>query len=326
MNAKPLVSVIIPVYNHEKYVEQTLRSIMAQTYENIELIVIDDGSPDSSYSVVQRMLPECEKRFVRVVAKTQPNAGSSETINRMLKEAKGEFVYLIASDDLAKPQAIEKEVAFLVAHPDYHLVVGDDEFVDEHGRRCYWGKKRETIYDERKAVYKTFGQRLQKLCKFSFASEKFGSYPMLYVGNHVPNGYLIRRSILDIIPPFSKEAPLEDWFLMLQLAKHGKMKFIDEVLFSYRWHSTNTVRNKDRMEYLVRTTRAYENRLLENTDLSQFVPEVKEVFENGVIAKRQGIPGLFERVTHYSTAGKAKILKVFGIVCQKKVYSLQGQE
>lgn len=322
MTSGALVSVIIPVYNHEKYVADTLRSIMEQTYADIELIIIDDGSTDSSFAVVQAMLPECEKRFIRVVAKTQSNAGSSETINRMLKEVHGEFVYFIASDDLAKPHAIEKEISFLSANPDYHLAVGDNELVDENGKRCYWGKKRKTVYDIKKAKFRTFAERLQKLCRFDFNTEQFGTYPQLYIGNHVPNGYLIRRSILESIPSFNKEAPLEDWFLMLQIAKYGKLKFLDEILFSYRWHSSNTVKNKDYMEHLCRRTRAYENHILETADLSQFVSPVKEVFESGVISKRQGIPYIIERITHYSTRGKSKIWKVFGINLKQATHKI----
>ena len=67
MNTSDLISVIIPAYNHERYVEECIRSIMAQTYRNIELIVIDDGSTDGTFAKLQELKPECEKRFVRVV-------------------------------------------------------------------------------------------------------------------------------------------------------------------------------------------------------------------------------------------------------------------
>ena len=72
----PLVSVLIPAYNHEKYVQDAIKSIMEQTYQNIELIVIDDGSKDSTWQKIQDMKSECEKRFTRVHFETKQNEGN----------------------------------------------------------------------------------------------------------------------------------------------------------------------------------------------------------------------------------------------------------
>ena len=113
IGSNPLVSVLIPSYNHERFVEQTIRSIMGQTYDNIELVIIDDGSTDATWSKIRALLPECQKRFVRVYAKTRPNIGSALTSNELISEAKGKYIYSIASDDLSKPQAVEKQVDFL---------------------------------------------------------------------------------------------------------------------------------------------------------------------------------------------------------------------
>ena len=153
---KNLVSVLIPAYNHEKYVKETIKSIIAQTYKNIELIIVDDGSKDSTWQKIKEMRDKCEERFVRVHFETKENEGTCRTLNKLLSIAQGEFVYLIASDDLAKPQAIEKEVSFLEKNPDYALVLGDNEFIDQNGKTCYWDKKLNNIYDVKKAKYKTF--------------------------------------------------------------------------------------------------------------------------------------------------------------------------
>ena len=66
MNSEDLITIIIPSYNHEDYVEHTIRSAIEQTYRNIELIVIDDCSPDSTCNVVEKLLPECRQRFTKV--------------------------------------------------------------------------------------------------------------------------------------------------------------------------------------------------------------------------------------------------------------------
>ena len=253
----PLISVIIPAYNHEKYVAATIKSIIAQTYNNVELLVINDGSKDRTWEVIQGLQKKCEQRFSRVVFQTQQNAGTCETLNKLLDLAQGEFIYLIASDDLAKPHALETLHNLLGRNEDYALVVGDNEFIDAQGNRITWSRQNnEDIYSD--FEYETFGQFLRlNRWDIDFLSPEFGSYQNLVRGNHVPNGYLIRHSIFNTIGYFTKEAPLEDYYLMLQISKHSKLKYIDEILFSYRWHSKNTALNRLKMLEMTRKTLAH---------------------------------------------------------------------
>ena len=254
----PLVSVGIPAYNHEKYIQKTIRSIIAQTYQNIELIVIDDGSEDSTWQKIQELKQECEKRFVRIDFSTQENCGVCKTSNKIKAKAQGEFIYSIASDDLAKPQAIEKQLDFLLKNKDYALAVGDNEIIDSEGKRAYWDNERNLIYDENKAKHKTFGSSL-RAGKYPISNpEQFGTYENLLRGNHIPNGSLIRKSVFDEIGDFTPEAPLEDYWSMLQISKRAKLKYIDEVLFSYRWHGKNTAAQTERMEKMTEKTLEYE--------------------------------------------------------------------
>jgi len=102
----PLVSVIIPCYNHERYVQETILSIINQTYKNIELLIIDDGSSDSSYDKIREMEEQCNRRFIRFETKRQENKGLIETLNSLINMSSGEYVFPIASDDVAFPQTI----------------------------------------------------------------------------------------------------------------------------------------------------------------------------------------------------------------------------
>ena len=179
MNTNALVSVIIPAYNHEKYVQETIKSIINQTYENIELIIVDDGSLDNTWYKIQEMKEICEKRFSRVVFETKQNEGTCKTLNRLINLSKGEYIYLIASDDIAKPIAIEKELEFLSSAPEYALVVGDNEIIDSEGKRCYWDIDKNNVYDRAKAKYLTFGDQLKSWRDFAFTSEEFGMYHTL---------------------------------------------------------------------------------------------------------------------------------------------------
>ncbi len=320
-NSKPLVSVLIGAYNHQDYVAATIQSIIEQTYSNIELIVIDDGSTDATWERIKAMQSACEQRFQRVVFQTKNNEGSCATVNKLLDLAKSEFVYLIASDDLAKPTAIEKELAFLTTNPEYAMVMGDDEFIDKNGKRCYWDKNRNIIYDIHKAASKTYKDHLQRVCNIQFNSDDFGAYDKLYIANHIPNGYLVRKSIFNIIGKFTYEAPLEDYWLMLQISKYAKIKFLDEVLFSYRWHDSNTIKKENLIIDYVQKTRAYENKLLDNIDDKTVLPAVLKI-KYGVLEKIIGIPYIATIETKYLRLIKQKrVFKIFNfpvfIWCKK---------
>ncbi len=263
-NNSPLVSVIIPAYNHEKYVQETVKSIINQTYKNIELIIIDDGSTDNTWHKIQEIKEECEKRFKRVFFETKENEGTCKTLTKLISLTQGEFVYLIASDDRAKPKAIEKEVAFLKKNKKYALVVGNNELIDSEGKKCYWDKEQNNVYDEKEARYKTFVDKLQEAIGFNFTEKQFGTYLTLRKGNYIPNGYLMRKSITDKFMPFTTKAPLEDYYMMMQIAKYAKIKYLDEILFSYRWHDTNTIKNTEKAIKNETKTREYEEEILSN--------------------------------------------------------------
>lgn len=239
-----LISVIIPAYNHEKYIEECIRSIMAQTYQNIELLVIDDGSKDGTFEILQSLKPECEKRFVRVVFETQENQGTRVTLNRLIDLAQGQYLYTIASDDMAKPQAIETLHLFLSQNiRTYVLAVGDNEIINGKSERIYWGKNR-AVLPENEALYKTFGDELH-LNAPDNKCDDFVAYANLLKGNHIPNGCLSSRQAMIDAGKYDESVFLEDWYINLQLSKFGKFKYIPEILFSYRWHDSNTVSSSE---------------------------------------------------------------------------------
>ena len=305
----PLVSVLIPAYNHENYVQKSIQSVIDQKYKNIELIVLDDGSNDSTFQKIQEMREVCEKRFVNVIFRSKVNEGTCATFNKLIELSSGEYVYIIASDDLAKPDAIQVEVEFLENNKDYALCTGNDEFIDSEGKVCYWkNDEQEITYNSDEAKFKTLFEAIKPN-----KEEDFGKYSFLYIKNHVPNGYLIRKSIFEKTGLFTKEAPLEDWYLMLQISKYSKMKYIDKVLFSYRWHSSNTVKNRKKMLDYAEKTQLFEEKIINQTDRSSVFPEVFETLKNGAVYKKTGIPYLFEIVKVIKSAKKIRQIKLFNI-------------
>ena len=83
-NKKPLVSVLMPAYNHQNYVQEAINSIIHQTYKNIELIVLDDGSTDDTWEILKSLKQQCDERFVNVVFETKENEGICATLNKLL--------------------------------------------------------------------------------------------------------------------------------------------------------------------------------------------------------------------------------------------------
>lgn len=256
-----LVSVIIPAYNHEKYVGPAVRSVVEQTYPDIELLLVDDGSPDGTWEVIRSLEEDCRNRFRRVEFFRQENKGVCETLNTLLAKVRGEYLLRLDSDDLIKPHSIEKQLAFLRENPDYGLTVGDNELIDENGRVVYWTRERENTADPDRAAFKTFGDYLRDLRPdVDFLSDDFGRYETFWA-NYIPNGYLIRREITDRLN-FSARTPREDFYMMLQLAKRAKFKYFDEVLHSYRWHPTNNIKAWEKSILLTNQTRKDELRRL----------------------------------------------------------------
>lgn len=125
----PLVSVLVPCYNRERYIEEALLSILEQDYPNFELIVVDDGSQDASVAKVEALRQRFDFQFYR-----QANQGVSAALNTALSHARGEFVATPDSDDVMLPGRLSLQVAYLQAHPEVGCVGGRVVYVDEQGR------------------------------------------------------------------------------------------------------------------------------------------------------------------------------------------------
>ena len=127
------VSVLMPCFNHERYVVQALQSVAGSTYPRIEMILIDDASTDDSFVVAQAWLTANEKRFTRTVClRHQANQGISATLNQLVSLACGRFIAFIASDDLLVADGIAKQVACSISHRA-EFIFADSRLIDESG-------------------------------------------------------------------------------------------------------------------------------------------------------------------------------------------------
>lgn len=303
----PLVSVCIPSYNHSYFVRETILSIIDQSYDNIELIVVDDGSDDNTFEQILLLEKRCKERFKRFVAIENNHLGRCATLNKLVSLVQGSYVYFIASDDIAQSNACELFVEFLSKNSNYVLAVGDNQLINSASKRIGWDLDRNPVQLE-KAQFKTFVDYLQYRRKdVNFLSEVFGSYSSLVHGNYVPNGYMVTIKALRCISPFTNKAPLEDWYMMLQLAKVGKFKFFDEILFSYRWHANNTIKNQSYIHNISRQTLQFEyNLVLNNRKWSKIFLE-----ETHIIKTKISLGGLFVFYKEYSVFGYQYVFKFF---------------
>ena len=128
MERKPKVSVCIPSYNLADVVEETVRSVLGQTFTDFELLIEDDGSTDESVKV----LAGIEDPRITLVAK-EKNEGQNCTTNNLVSRASGEYVALLAADDVWHPEKLAKQVAYLDSHPECGIVFGYPDFIDHDG-------------------------------------------------------------------------------------------------------------------------------------------------------------------------------------------------
>lgn len=126
-----LISIIVPVYNVEKFIRETMDSVLAQTYRYWELLLVEDGSSDGSANVIADYMEEKKEPRIRLIR--QPvNQGAAKARNRGLKEAVGRYIAYLDSDDLWVPEKLERELAFM-KEKDAAFVFTGYEFADENG-------------------------------------------------------------------------------------------------------------------------------------------------------------------------------------------------
>jgi len=210
----PLVSVVVPSYNHEAYIEECLLSIINQTYKSIEVIVIDDGSKDHSCEILDRM--QKQYGFVLVF---QENQGVSKTLNKAIRRyAHGKYINCLASDDFMMLDKIEKQVRFLEENPDVDLVFGKVYMVDEKSQ----------IMKDRK-IFEPFDEPVKHI-----------PFELLIENNRVPApSVMFRREIWEKCEGFNEDTVIEDFDLWLKIAYAGKMVYLNDYFACYRWHWQN---------------------------------------------------------------------------------------
>ena len=120
-----LISIIIPIYNVEKYIKECLESVYQQTYPNIEIILVNDCTPDASVRIAQSIISKYSNKFPTTIIHHKQNMGLSEARNSGMKVAKGDYIYFIDSDDTIIPEAINLLAQFAIKYYGTELIIGE---------------------------------------------------------------------------------------------------------------------------------------------------------------------------------------------------------
>lgn len=150
-----LATVIVPMYNHARYIEQCLDSVYNEDYPNIELIIIDDGSKDLSFEIAKNWRASHPGKFHRFHIEKQKNQGVCKTLNRLVSISEGEYIVLLASDDYLLKGGIKAKICALKKKPQLLAVCGDAILVDSEGNVIcdsainYYKLKRKALTDSK---------------------------------------------------------------------------------------------------------------------------------------------------------------------------------
>ena len=213
-NNKPLISIIIPCYNDDLYVEQAVNSAINQTYPNTEIIIVDDGSNLETKKILNRLKDKVDKII------TQKNQGVCVARNNGIKKSKGNFILVLDSDDFFEAKFLEISLKAINKNNAIGLVTCFANVIDEKGTHLYLSKPTGAGVDE-----VLYNNNAMGSCLFSREVwEKVGGYDL-----NMKNGY-------------------EDWEFNVSVAKLGyKVEVIKEVLFNYRYKKVS--RNKEANKY-----------------------------------------------------------------------------
>lgn len=212
---QPLVSVIIASYNHGPYIEASIASVLAQTYGNIEFLVVDDGSSDDSVERIQRLQRLHGFDFI-----VQKNQGLSRTLNESIARVRGDLIVSFGSDDVMLPQRLALQVAYLRDKPEVGICAGNIEEIDELGNSR--GAPREL-----------------QLRRLDFDDVFLNRQ----VGAPAPT-LMFRREALARVGGFDPQIRLEDLLIQLKITRAGYfVDILPDVLAQYRVHGSNTYKN-----------------------------------------------------------------------------------
>jgi glycosyltransferase involved in cell wall biosynthesis len=209
MNNAPAITVLMPAYNAEKYIGEAITSVLQQTYTDFELLIVNDGSTDSTASIINNFIDE------RIVVINQPNQGVASALNTGLEHARGTYIARFDADDVCYNYRLEKQIRFLQDNPEYILVGSEAKYILENG---------DFLFDFHCIAY-SHEQIMDKLyfyCPFVHPTVMYKKENILNAGGYPTDAH-----------------NFEDYLLWTNLVGSGQFCNLTEPLIKYRLNSTS---------------------------------------------------------------------------------------
>ena len=221
--AQPLASVIVPCYNHERYVANALASALDQTVDSLEVIAIDDGSSDGTVAAMKRLKDERGDDRLRIFAQT--NRGAHEAINLGLSRVRGEYVAILNSDDAYAPERLEAMIAAL-ERDGTDFAFSRVTYVDDGGDDVTHVPGRPLHYLRKQLERAAYPELVYALLDFNLT---------ISTGN-----FVFRKSLYDRLGGFKPLLWCHDWDFVLRAMRKAGVTYVDRGLYYYRFHGQNS--------------------------------------------------------------------------------------
>ncbi|MBQ3325777.1 glycosyltransferase family 2 protein [Candidatus Saccharibacteria bacterium] len=249
MIKKGLISVLIPCYNGEKFLNKSLTALLNQTYDNYEVITVDDGSTDKSKEIIARYREKFSKKDKKLVYLYQKNSGQAVAINTALKQAQGEYLVWQDVDDYYEPDALENLYNYLSVHPDY-------DFVRGAVTNRYYGGEKETVHTEIRSKYP---QRMNVFNLYLYEKDAY-CYPGIF---------MVRAEYLDKCIKnrrIYETRAGQNWQLILPIAYRGKCGYLDKPVYNYSVRNDSHSRSAKSKKEKIKRCDAHKDLLLHVLD------------------------------------------------------------
>lgn len=230
----PLVSVLVPAFNHQEYIECCLDSIAESSYVPLEILVIDDGSSDATYARACAWMEGNAHRVKRVAVWRQANQGITRTLNALISFSRGEYIALLGSDDALERDGIAVRVSALQSHPEWLAVFGDCSIIDAAGR----------------PQAASYLDSMYHACIPALLSPRRIARELILRWSVAGPSLLARRATYDVdagVGLYDERLQVEDRDFYLRLLSINALGFVHETVARYRLHGENSIYSRPSM-------------------------------------------------------------------------------
>jgi GT2 family glycosyltransferase len=221
----PLVTVVVPVYNHERFVAECLDSIINTRYPRLEIIIINDRSPDNSDRAIKDWITKHQDYKIRYI-NHECNIGLPRSLNEAIRLSQGQYFCHIAGDDVMLPNSITDRLEYFQCHPDKLAVFSDCHVMHTQGQLTH-----QSVIED---LHPNIGMRKKYLMIDSLLP-----YSIIFSFSVSGAAFMCRRELFDTLGFYDEQLIIEDWDMYIRCALSGKLGFCPVYVSSFRVHDKN---------------------------------------------------------------------------------------